>query len=116
MIIECQHSFYYLTLRVTIFCNFRKEREAREEEEEESSGLRYRGSKTSKNEYEQTNSKSKTIVRRKLNNKAFVNKFIMGFFTMGMAAAAVYVFTTNPREPTEDIFMKFFQFLSYKNF
>jgi hypothetical protein len=40
----------------------------------------------------------------------------MGFFTMGVAAAAVYVFTTNPREPTEDIFMKFFQFLSYKNF
>jgi hypothetical protein len=40
----------------------------------------------------------------------------MGFFTMGVAAAAVYVYTTNPREPTEDIFMKFFQFLSYKNF
>ena len=69
-----------------------------------------------KNEYEQKNNKTKAIVRRKLNNKAFVNKFIMGFFTVGVAAAAVYVFTTNPKEPTEDLFMKFFQLLSYKNF
>ena len=84
--------------------------------QEEQNVLRYRGGKMSKNEYEQANNKAKAIARRKLNNKAFVNKFVMGFFTIGVAAAAVYVYTTNPREPTEDLLMKFFQLLNYKNF
>ena len=80
---------------------------------ESSNNLRYRGAR--RNEYEQMNNKTKTIAKRKLNNKVFVNKFVMGFFTIGVAAAAVYVFSTNPREPTEDVFMKFFQLLTHRN-
>lgn len=76
-------------------------------------GLRYRGKTKAEKEYEQN--KTRTIVRRKLNDKKYVNRFLMGFFTIGVAAAAVYVFTTNPKEPAEDIFMKFYHLLSYKN-
>jgi hypothetical protein len=85
------------------------------QEEEESNQLRYRG-KMDKNGVDKMDNKIKTIVRRKLNNKTYVNRFVMGFFTIGVAAAAVYVFTTNPKEPTEDLFMKFYQLLTYKNF
>ncbi len=56
---------------------------------------------------------SKIITRRKNDTKKTRNKFIMGFLTIGMAATAAYVFTTNPKEP-EDIFMKFLHLLSYK--
>ena len=55
------------------------------------------------------------ITRRKLNDKAYAKKFVMGFFTISVAAAAVYALSVNNKHP-EDLLAKFYQLLSYKEF
>jgi len=76
-----------------------------------------RAGKNSGNENRSQNSEHATsnkIVRRKSSSRKLLNKFVMGFVTISVAAAAVYALKDH-RDP-EDLIMKFYNFVSLKDF